>query len=122
MQNTESQRYKCPRCVAQPGEPCLTVDGRVAEKVHYGRPHPPSNPRMALAYERAQRALDTSPLRPTPERTGIWVGSEFVSRDVVIPYGAWYCPCGEHRVALSKEGVIEMNLAYADHAECRERS
>lgn len=35
----EHTRSKCPTCGADRGEPCVTRDGRLAEKVHYGRPY-----------------------------------------------------------------------------------
>jgi hypothetical protein len=38
MQNPDHQKSKCPKCHAGQGEPCRTVHGVVAEKVHYGRP------------------------------------------------------------------------------------
>lgn len=30
---------RCPKCGAEQGEYCVTRGGRVAEKVHYGRPY-----------------------------------------------------------------------------------
>lgn len=38
-QVAEHQRAKCPTCHASQGEPCVTRSGRIAEKVHYGRPY-----------------------------------------------------------------------------------
>lgn len=122
MQNTQSQTYKCPKCGALPGTPCVTIDGREAMKVHYGRPNRPEDPRMAAAFERAEIALSTSPLRPSVSKPGVWIGSEYVGRDVDVPYGAWYCSCGEERVTLSRAGVDEINRLYGEHADCREKS
>lgn len=112
MQLASSQSYQCPRCPAKPGEPCITVHGDVAEKVHYGRPAPP-------ALSRAKANLESSSLRPTASGTGIWIGSEYAGRGESVPYGAWYCPCGEHREALGLADVLEMNDRYAGHAACR---
>ncbi|WP_455907447.1 zinc finger domain-containing protein [Streptomyces nigra] len=39
MQKPEHQKSKCPKCGAGRGEPCTRRDGRVAAKVHYGRPY-----------------------------------------------------------------------------------
>lgn len=39
MQDPAHQLSRCPTCQATRGEPCRTRDGRVAHKVHYGRPH-----------------------------------------------------------------------------------
>lgn len=119
MQRIESQKYRCPECEAAPGEPCVTTWGAVAEKVHYGRPDAPLSGRMEKAFREAERILRTSPLRPTPDATGIWAGSVFVSRSESVPYGAWVCPCGEGREALTLTGVLEMNERHAEHAECR---
>lgn len=113
MQITEHQKYRCPKCAAAPGAPCLTMDGREAAKVHWGRPVGGPHAR------RAEATLQSSPLRPSASAPGIWIGSEFVSRDVSVPYGVWYCRCGASLEALSVEGVAEMNRAYADHAGCR---
>lgn len=118
MQNTESQKQQCPKCDAGPGEPCVTLSGEVAEKVHHGRSSWLDR-RISKARGEAREALRTSPLRPTPHATGIWIGSAFVSRDNSVPYGAWCCPCGESREALSLEGVLEMNRLYAEHSRCR---
>lgn len=117
MQNSQSQTHKCPKCDALPGQPCVTIDGREAAKVHYGRPGP--GPGAQRAFEVAERTLRTSPLRPNAQSTGIWIGSEFVGRGESVPYGAWYCPCGENREALSAFGVMEMNRLYGEHAGCR---
>jgi hypothetical protein len=117
MQRIESQKYHCPKCKAEPGRPCVTTWGVEAEKVHYGRPDP--SPKLRAAFRRAEETLRTSPLHPTAASTGIWIGSEFVSRDESVPYGAWYCPCGESREVLSLAGVVEMNERYAEHAPCR---
>lgn len=35
----ENIRSKCPKCGADRGEYCTTNGGRIAEKVHYGRPY-----------------------------------------------------------------------------------
>lgn len=117
MQNPDSQKYRCPKCSALPGSPCLTLDGREAQKVHFGRPEP--GPRQSAAFRRAEESLRTSPLRPTSSATGIWIGSEFISRTESVPYGVWVCPCGESREVLSAAGVVEMNEAYAAHSACR---
>lgn len=117
MQNPESKTYHCPKCGAQPGADCLTIDGRVAAKVHYGRPERP--PHLMRAWDEAVRILATSPLRPTPQRTGIWVGSVRAGRGQEVPYGVWHCPCGENFEALSLEGVVKINELYAAHAGCR---
>lgn len=117
MQNPQSQKYRCPKCGAQPGRPCLTVDGRVAGKVHYGRPDP--SPRERSAFLRAEEILRTSPLRPTRSSPGIWAGSVFVSRSESVPYGVWVCSCGASREALSLLGVLEMNEEYGRHQQCR---
>lgn len=122
MQKSESQKYRCPKCAAMPGDPCLTVDGRVAEKVHYGRPNPPGDSHAGAAYRRAVSTLATSPLRPSVSSPGIWVGAEFMGQGLTVPYGAWVCPCGESREVLSREGVDEMNCAYTAHADCRKES
>ena len=37
-QEPEHQLSKCPKCRAGRNEPCVTTDGREAERVHYGRP------------------------------------------------------------------------------------
>lgn len=118
MQNTESQRQRCPKCQAGPGEPCVTLSGELAEKVHYGRGGW-LDKRILDARREAKRILRTSPLRPTPQATGIWAGSVFVSRNESVPYGAWVCPCGESREALTLTGVLEMNERYAEHRACR---
>jgi hypothetical protein len=39
MQNPDHQKAHCPKCHADRGEPCVTIHGAVAEKVHYGRPY-----------------------------------------------------------------------------------
>ena len=119
MQNAESQKYRCPKCEARPGEPCFTLDGREAGKVHYGRPVPPADARTARAYARAENTLRTSPLRPSGGSPGIWIGSEFVSRSESVPYGAWYCSCGSAAEALSLEGVLGLQVLYAEHRGCR---
>jgi hypothetical protein len=118
MQNPEHQKSKCSKCHAGPGEPCVTLEGWVAEKVHYGRPSW-LDPAIKKAHQNVKEALRTSRLRPTKTRTGIWAGSEFVNRDYSVPYGAWYCPCGEAREALGLAAVLAMNYAYAEHAPCR---
>jgi hypothetical protein len=118
MQNTESQKYRCSKCEAESGEPCRAADGRIAEKVHYGRSSWVDK-RLIEARAKAEETLRTSLLRPTATSTGIWIGSVFVSRDESVPYGAWYCPCGESREVLSLTGVVEMNERYAEHAPCR---
>lgn len=38
-QVSEHQLAKCPTCHASRGEPCVTRGGRIAQKVHYGRPY-----------------------------------------------------------------------------------
>jgi hypothetical protein len=38
MQNPEHTKAKCATCGADRGWPCKTRNGRIAEKVHYGRP------------------------------------------------------------------------------------
>lgn len=38
MQIADHQRSKCAVCHANRGEPCRTLDGRIAERVHFGRP------------------------------------------------------------------------------------
>lgn len=118
MQSIEALSHPCPKCRAQRGEACVTLAGAVAEKVHYGRPSR-TDKRLQMATARAKETLRTSPLRPTAASTGIWIGSEFVSRDESVPYGAWYCPCGERREAVSFQGVMEMNRLYAEHQPCR---
>lgn len=118
MQNPEHQKSKCPKCRADRGEPCVTLEGRVADKVHYGRPSW-LDPAIKKAHQEAKHALRTSPLRPTATSTGIWIGSVFVNRDYSVPYGAWHCPCGESREAVTLSGVLAMNELYAQHAACR---
>jgi len=120
MQNEDSWKYPCPKCEAAVGSPCVTLDGREAEKVHYGRPNRPTDRRMAAARERVRKTMATSKLRPTPASPGIWIGSEFVSRNESLPYGVWVCSCGEFREARSLLEVTEMNLRYAEHEQCRQ--
>lgn len=119
MQNTDSQMYTCPECQAAPGVPCVTPQGEAAESAHYGRAEPSG--RFVRAREEAKRTLRTSPLRPTPAATGIWIGSAFIRRGESVPYGAWCCPCGESLEAMTLAGVMAMNQAYAEHAPCRNR-
>jgi hypothetical protein len=39
MQDPKHIKSKCPKCHAERFQPCITNDGRVADKVHYGRPY-----------------------------------------------------------------------------------
>lgn len=116
-QNHASQQQRCPKCHAQPGEPCMTLEGYEAEKVHYGRPHP--SPREVQALEAAQRAAATSRIRPNPNLPGILLGSEYVGRNQSIPYAVWFCACGESSEAVGA-GVGRVQRAYEQHAACRQ--
>lgn len=35
----EHQLARCPKCKAEQGQPCTTNSGKIADKVHYGRPY-----------------------------------------------------------------------------------
>ena len=41
MQNPKHMRKPCGSCGADSGQPCITVDGYIAERVHWGRTSPP---------------------------------------------------------------------------------
>lgn len=41
MQNPKHWQKECKSCGAQRNQPCLTVDGFLAERVHWGRGSPP---------------------------------------------------------------------------------
>lgn len=117
MQNPESQQHRCPKCHALPGNPCVTLYGREAERVHYGRPQP--SPVQLRAYGRIRETMASSSLRPTVENTGIWFGSEYIGKGEGVPYGAWQCPCGESMTAIGDFEVRTMNALYAEHGHCR---
>lgn len=41
MQDPKNMRKGCDTCGADPNQPCITVDGYIAERVHWGRGSPP---------------------------------------------------------------------------------
>lgn len=41
MQNPNHWRKECDSCGAHRGQPCRTIDGYVAQRVHWGRTSPP---------------------------------------------------------------------------------
>ena len=41
MQNPKHWHKECKSCGARRGQPCITIEGYVAERVHWGRDSPP---------------------------------------------------------------------------------
>lgn len=78
MTQVECHQYaRCPKCGADRGEPCTTLSGREAERVHYGRPYWSSKvgvPREAnWARRKAREAWE--PMAPgTPH--GWWLAAD----------------------------------------------
>ena len=69
MQVEDHTKSKCPTCGAGRGEPCITEDGYVAERVHYGRPYwsakvgkPPDEPEFTFRDERPNVRTEPHPL------------------------------------------------------------